>query len=196
MSCLRAYWEPASPRVRGTVSRHWADVPWPIIQGPLVGSPFDRSRCCASLRAHSAQPLAVKCESGQAFAVNDLFNVGYDLVKLINERGYRAVREWSIVVVRKSVLPGPSNPGGSSGRLLPIIRSEAAPRINSAGDAIVSDEMVEAWFSIHALLLDEVSEHALADVALWFPIIGVAANDRSIGVLSTGNGRLPECYGA
>ena len=56
--------------------------------------------------------------------------------------------------------------------------------VNGAVDALVDDEMVEAWFSIHAHSLDEVSEHALANVALWFPIIGVAANDQSIGVLN------------
>ena len=51
-------------------------------------------------------------------------------------------------------------------------------------DAVVNDEMVETWFSAHAHSLDEVSEDALAAVALWFPVIGVPANDRSIGVLS------------
>lgn len=51
-------------------------------------------------------------------------------------------------------------------------------------DAVVNDEMVETWFSTHASSLDEVSEKALADVALWFPIIGITANDRLIGVLS------------
>ena len=51
-------------------------------------------------------------------------------------------------------------------------------------DAVVNDEMVETWFSAHARSLDDVSEDALADVALWFPIVGVPANDRSIGVLS------------
>ncbi len=50
-------------------------------------------------------------------------------------------------------------------------------------DAVVSDEMVEAWFAAHRNALDGASEHALADVALWFPMIGIAANDRSIGIL-------------
>lgn len=50
-------------------------------------------------------------------------------------------------------------------------------------DTVVSDEMLEAWFAAHANALSDTPEHALADVALWFPMIGIAANDRSIGVL-------------
>ena len=51
-------------------------------------------------------------------------------------------------------------------------------------DAVVNDEMVEAWFSRHRGLVDELSEVALSKVAAWFPIIGVAANDGSIGALA------------
>ena len=49
---------------------------------------------------------------------------------------------------------------------------------------VTDDEMVEAWFLRHRGTMNELSEQALADVAPWFPIIGVAANDRLIGVLS------------
>ena len=49
---------------------------------------------------------------------------------------------------------------------------------------VTDDEMVEAWFLRHRGTMNELSEQALADVAPWFPIIGIAANDRSTGVLS------------
>lgn len=55
------------------------------------------------------------------------------------------------------------------------------PAVNAV---VVNDELVEAWFSTHRGALDELSEPALADVALWFPIIGVPANDRTIGMLN------------
>ena len=47
----------------------------------------------------------------------------------------------------------------------------------------VNDEMLEAWFSNHRGSLDELSEQDLTDVALWFPLIGVPANDGLIGAL-------------
>ena len=59
-----------------------------------------------------------------------------------------------------------------------MLRSVAMARV------VTDDEMVEAWFLRHRGTIDELSEQALADVAPWFPIIGVAVNDRSIGVLS------------
>lgn len=48
---------------------------------------------------------------------------------------------------------------------------------------IVDDEMLEAWFLRHCGALNGLSEQALAEVAPWFPIIGVAANDGLIGTL-------------
>lgn len=50
-------------------------------------------------------------------------------------------------------------------------------------DDAVSDEMIEAWFSTHRGMLCELSELAWSDIAPWIPIIGLAANDRSIGLL-------------
>ena len=50
-------------------------------------------------------------------------------------------------------------------------------------DAVVNDEMVEAWFSRHGAAAEQLSEAALAEIAPWFPIISVAANDRSLGVV-------------
>lgn len=50
-------------------------------------------------------------------------------------------------------------------------------------DALVSDEMVEDWFSSHAKTLTQTSEIALAKIAPWIPIIGVAANEGTIGTI-------------
>lgn len=64
-----------------------------------------------------------------------------------------------------------------------IANQEAAAIVRHFVDPVVNDEMVEAWFSRHGGSVDELSEQALADIAPWLPIIAVAANDRSIGVL-------------
>lgn len=45
----------------------------------------------------------------------------------------------------------------------------------------VDDAMVEAWFSRQAGPCSELSEALLADVAQWFPVIGVIANDNALG---------------
>ena len=44
----------------------------------------------------------------------------------------------------------------------------------------VDDAMVEAWFLTHDASAHDLSEQALWRIAAWFPVIGVAANDRSI----------------
>ena len=49
-------------------------------------------------------------------------------------------------------------------------------------DAVINDEMVEAWFLRHPSLAYKLSEAALSDVEQWFPVIGVPANDGSIGL--------------
>lgn len=49
---------------------------------------------------------------------------------------------------------------------------------------VVKDELVEAWFSRHRDLIEELPEQALAEIAPWLPIIGMAANEGSIGILA------------
>lgn len=86
-------------------------------------------------------------------------------------------------MVRWSVKPSLYYPDGASGWAALIVKSEAAAIRMGSVDALVNDEMVEAWLWKHPGSLDEVSEDDLAAVVMWFPIIGVAVNDRSTGVL-------------
>ena len=58
--------------------------------------------------------------------------------------------------------------------------------------AVIDDDVLEAWFLRHRGSLDEVSEAAFAEVAPWLPIIGIAANDRS--VRSPAGGRAVKNY--
>ncbi len=48
---------------------------------------------------------------------------------------------------------------------------------------VVDDDAVEAWFYANKTTCQELSEEALAEVALWFPVIGVPVNDNNIGAL-------------
>ena len=53
-------------------------------------------------------------------------------------------------------------------------------RVDALG---VDDDAVEAWFSANKTTCQELSEEALAEIALWFPVIRVPVNDNKIGAL-------------
>ena len=87
-------------------------------------------------------------------------------------------------MLRNRVLPTESRPCRPFERATPISPSGAAGIVRRFMDAMVNDEMVEAWFSDHRDALSGLSEQALADIVPWLPIIGVAANDGSMGALA------------
>lgn len=50
---------------------------------------------------------------------------------------------------------------------------------------IVTDEMIEEWLARHPGGLDNLTPAELEDVADWFPIVSVGANDHAINAPSS-----------
>ena len=79
------------------------------------------------------------------------------------------------------VLHGPRTTAifGYSGRSTVQGAHNCVALVNLPG---VTDEMLEVWFQNRRPA--ELGLEAVADVALWFPVIGLIANDRAAGTIS------------